>query len=154
MADEEPDDGAKKAAAASLGLLASVVAGGLVVVYLVFVSLQWFATDAEERTWTRRSELLTGLEVLAFTAAGALLGTTVQRQVTRQVEYRAEQAEAAAARESRDAEKGRALHRAITARAQAGGATPSAATRGGAPPPQPDPWAEMVELARSYDEAD
>jgi hypothetical protein len=123
-----------------LPFVAAVVAVALVVLYLIFVAVQWGNVETEPLVYARRSELLGGLEALAFAAAGALLGTTVQRQVTEKAE-----AEATAARKEADeqrqraeqnqaeAEKGRALHNLAKAKA---GAVPGTRVRGaGSPKP-------------------
>jgi hypothetical protein len=101
----------------SLPLFASIVAVALLLTYLVLLVLQWGHVNAAELTYARRAHLLGGLEALAFAAAGAILGTTVQRQVTKKAEGEASaaRAEAKAQRaradaEQNDAEKGRALH--------------------------------------------
>ena len=99
------------------------VAVVLLLVYLVFAFLLWRDADLQELTFARRAHILSGLEALAFAAAGALLGTTVQRQVTTKAEKEAETARADSARhaaraeaQARDAEKGRALQRSIEAK--------------------------------------
>ncbi len=144
-----------------LSLFASVAAVALIVVYLVFVSYQWLSVDSTDLTWARRSTLLSGLEALAFTAAGAVLGTTVQRQVTKRAEDEAARAKEAADAEKRraeanagDAEKGRALHRLAKARASG----PAAAQQEGqlretsARPPAAgrNPYDEILSLAEQY----
>jgi hypothetical protein len=85
-----------------LPTIAYVVGGVLIGTYLLAVALQWFDVDERELEWSRRLVLISGLETLAFAAAGAVLGTVVQRQATKKVEERADANEA-------DAEKGRAL---------------------------------------------
>jgi len=65
----------------SLTVLGSLVALVLVGVYLVFmVLLRADAVSADDREWARLVEIRATLEALAFAAAGALLGTIVQRQ--------------------------------------------------------------------------
>ena len=65
----------------SLTVLGSVVALALVGVYLVFlILLRADAVGAGDREWARLVEIRATLEALAFAAAGALLGTVVQRQ--------------------------------------------------------------------------
>ncbi len=135
-----------------LGVVATVVALVLVAIYLVFVALQWGHTNAIEMTWSRREELLTGLQALALTAIGALLGTTVQRQVTRQVEDRASRAESLASRNAKDAEKGRALQRSIETRRLGPAVDEHDVARGTSGDRRRDELAELAELARSYDQ--
>jgi hypothetical protein len=65
----------------SLTVLGSLVALVLIGVYLVFmVQLRADAVSADDRQWARLVEIRATLEALAFAAAGALLGTIVQRQ--------------------------------------------------------------------------
>jgi hypothetical protein len=142
------------------------VAVGLLAVYLILVSVQWRNSDQDDLGWARRSELLTGVEALAFAAAGVLLGTTVQRQVTRKAEDQAAQArnEADAARadaalEHKDGEKGRALHNLIQAKAlempPEAPLEERAVTRAGRDPAgpgnAPKPYAELLRFAPQID---
>jgi hypothetical protein len=146
--------------------LVNGVAVGLLAVYLILVAVQWLGVDQDDLGWTRRSELLTGVEALAFAAAGVLLGTTVQRQVTRKAEDQAVQAqrEAAAARagadrQHKDAEKGRALHNLIRAKAlerdRESPVEQRSVTRAGrgsvAPGEAADPFLELLQFAQQYD---
>jgi hypothetical protein len=80
----------------SLTVLGSVVAIGLVAIYLVFLILMRAdAASADDAVWSRLLELRATLEALAFAAAGALLGTAVQRQtVAGELRARAEEASA------------------------------------------------------------
>ena len=65
----------------TLTVLGSLVALALVAVYLVFMLfLRADAVSAGDREWARLVEIRATLEALAFAAAGALLGTIVQRQ--------------------------------------------------------------------------
>jgi len=65
----------------TLTVLGSVVALALVGIYLVFmILLRADAVTADDREWARLVEIRATLEALAFAAAGALLGTIVQRQ--------------------------------------------------------------------------
>ena len=65
----------------SLTVLGSLVALALIGVYLVFMLLlRADAVSADDREWARLVEIRATLEALAFAAAGALLGTVVQRQ--------------------------------------------------------------------------
>jgi hypothetical protein len=60
------------------------------------------ADTANEVRWTRMAWLFSSVEAIAFGAAGALFGASIQRQ-------RAEKAEAAASRNADAAAKGEAL---------------------------------------------
>ena len=65
----------------SLTLVGTLVALGLVGTYLIFLALmRGDATTANDLEWARLVEIRATLEALAFAAAGALLGTVVQRQ--------------------------------------------------------------------------
>jgi uncharacterized integral membrane protein len=134
----------------SLGWLATLVALAIVLLYFVFVVLQWRATGAESLTWSRHEELLTGLQALAFTALGAILGTTAQRQVTRRVQDEARKAEQSAERNARDAEKGRGLQAAIEARSAMVAEGETDVVRG--PAASRSFLTELVDIARRYDE--
>jgi hypothetical protein len=109
---------------------------------------------AAELTYTRRADLLSAFEALAFAAAGAILGTTVQRQVTKKAEAEAGQArtqadeqKARADAEQHDAEKGRALHN--LAKAKVESAT-EVRTRAGEPQALTE-FDEFLSLAAQYD---
>lgn len=65
----------------TLTVLGSLVALALIGVFLVFVLLlRADAMTASDSEWARLVEIRATLEALAFAAAGALLGTVVQRQ--------------------------------------------------------------------------
>jgi hypothetical protein len=65
----------------TLTILGSIVALALVGVYLVFMLfLRADAVTANDQEWARLVGIQSTLEALAFAAAGALLGTVVQRQ--------------------------------------------------------------------------
>jgi len=137
-----------------LPLFASVLAIVLLVIYFVFAGLQWADINAAQLTYARRADLLGGFEALAFAAAGAILGTTVQRQVTKKAEAEAGAARGEAAEqkaradaEQQDAEKGRALHNLAKAKAET---TTQVRTRGGEPPTATD-FNEFLNLAAQYD---
>jgi hypothetical protein len=92
-----------------LSRVASIVGALLMLAYLVALGLQFTAIGADDGEWARRIELLGGLEALAFAAAGALLGTTVQQRATESAESRAQANEEAA-------KKGMALESAVRAK--------------------------------------
>jgi hypothetical protein len=104
-----------------LAPIAYVVGIALIVAYFIALALAWSGIDASESEWGRRLQLLGGLEALAFAAAGAILGTTVQRQATQTEKERARAAEQRADTEAVDGEKGRAVVNLV-------------ATKAGAPP--------------------
>jgi hypothetical protein len=81
------------------------------VVLLAFGGLVGFMItqrDAPETTWSRLAWLFASVEAIAFGAAGALFGSSIQRQ-------RAERAEAAAEQNADAASRGKALAAAIKA---------------------------------------
>jgi hypothetical protein len=142
-----PDDStASSSRLGTVGVVASII---LVVVYIAFVALQWFGGDASDVVWARRLALLTGLEALAFSGAGALLGSSVQRRATRAAETRADRAEQAADANARDAEKGRALQNAIAARITRAADRPDDIVRGAVPADRA--LIELDALAKRYD---
>lgn len=79
-----------------------VVAVGAVLVWVAFVVVMLIASDATDLQWTRLTFVFASVEAIAFAAAGALFGVTVQRE-------RVEKAEAKAEANERDASNGRAL---------------------------------------------
>jgi hypothetical protein len=65
----------------SLTVVGSLVGLALIGVYLIFMLfMRADAVSADDREWARLVEIRATLEALAFAAAGALLGTVVQRQ--------------------------------------------------------------------------
>jgi hypothetical protein len=68
--------------------------------------------DKDETAWTRLAWIFASVEAIAFGAAGALFGSSIQRE-------RAEKAEDAARTNAQDAANGRALAEAIKAEAPA-----------------------------------
>jgi len=83
----------------SLPLLGSMIAIALIAAFLILTGELFgrvAGSTAEE--WLRYSDLRSSLEALAFAAAGALLGTTIQKQATDRAAERADDnAEAAGA---------------------------------------------------------
>lgn len=79
-----------------------VVAIGAVLVWVAFVVVMLIASDVDDLRWTRLTFVFASVEAIAFAAAGALFGVTVQRE-------RVEKAEAKAEANERDASNGRAL---------------------------------------------
>jgi uncharacterized membrane protein YsdA (DUF1294 family) len=138
-----------------LGLVATAVAVALLVVYVSFFIALWRDAHSTEKTYNRHSALFVSLEALGFTAAGALLGTTVQRQVTRKAEAQAKDHKKRADANERDAEKGRALHNLAKAKAKE---IAAAERRPGAleglqreAPPAAEGFQELVDLGDAYD---
>jgi hypothetical protein len=143
-----------------LGVIATIVAIALLVVYIVFLVLQWNNVDAGDLPWSRRSDLLGGLEALAFAAAGAVLGTTVQRQVTKKAEGQAEDAKKQAAEEKaradtnqKAAEKARALHNLAEVKAEQAGGGLVARGTGETRAAGGGDLNELLALARRYDQS-
>lgn len=98
--------------------LSGVALVAALIVLVGFGAFIWFLatkSGTSEVSWTRLAWLFASVEAIAFGAAGALFGSTIQRQ-------RAEQAEAAAAANAGAAARGAALAAAIQADAPAPGA--------------------------------
>ena len=87
---------------ARLSGAALVAALAVLVAFAVFVIFLVTELDASEVRWNRLAWVFASVEAIAFGAAGALFGSSVQRA-------RAEKAEAAAERNAKDAANGRAL---------------------------------------------
>jgi hypothetical protein len=142
-----------------LGAIATTVAILLIVAYIVFLILQWNNVMAGDLEWSRRSDLLGGLEALAFAAAGAVLGTTVQRQVTKKAEEQAAEARKQADEQKgradtnqNAAEKARALHNLAEVKAGQPSEGGHVARAPGEAPPAGGDIGELLELARQYDQ--
>jgi hypothetical protein len=113
--EPEPRPSRRLAGVALIAALVALVAFAVFTAYMIGK-----ADDENEVTWTRLAWLFSSVEAIAFGAAGALFGASVQRE-------RAENAEADARQKADEAARGRALAAAVKAE------TP-AATRGrGAP---------------------
>jgi hypothetical protein len=100
----------------ALPTIAYVLSAVLVLAYLVAIAFAWFNVGEEAEAWARHVELLTGLEALAFAAAGAVLGVTVQRPAVAAAESRAADAEATAKANEEAANTGVALAKAVEAK--------------------------------------
>lgn len=130
-----PNDGA--AQAAKLSRSAFIVA---LIVLLAFAGLVWFLVSergAPETTWTRLAWLFASVEAIAFGAAGAIFGSSIQRQ-------RAEVAESVAKDKTQEAANGRALAAALKADASSAGGL----ERLGADPKAVSVAARHAELAK------
>lgn len=100
----------------------------LIAAWLAFLGVLALNTDATELTWTRLFSVLTSLEAVVFAAAGALFGTTVQRQRVEDAKQEASdakkeasEAKDEAATNAQAAANGRALAESIKARGEAAG---------------------------------
>jgi len=87
---------------AGLSGVPMVVAVGAVLVWLGFVIVLLTRTGTDSEQWTRLTFVFASVQALAFAAAGALFGVTVQSA-------RVEKAERAAEENAEDAANGRAL---------------------------------------------
>ena len=133
--------------ATSLSTIATVIAIVVLVVYFIAIFLVWQkAPSAPDAEWLRLTDLRGGLEALAFAAAGALFGTTVQRQATKQAEKNADQERARADEKEKQAEGGLKLAGAIRG-AQAGLPSGAVAMGNGG---TDDRLAQLAEIAREY----
>lgn len=86
-------------------LIAALIA---ISVWIVFLVVMVVSADIGETQWIRLTYVFASVEALAFAAAGALFGVSVQRD-------RVEKAEEKAEANARDAEQGRALAAAVIA---------------------------------------
>jgi uncharacterized membrane protein YsdA (DUF1294 family) len=91
-----------------LSAAALVTAFVVIVAFIAFVWYMLTQRSVAETTWSRLAWLFSSVEAIAFGAAGALFGSSIQRQ-------RAEKAEAGAERNADAAAKGRALAASIKA---------------------------------------
>jgi uncharacterized membrane protein YsdA (DUF1294 family) len=91
--------------------LSRAAVGVAILVLVAFAGLVAFLigqVDKDETAWTRLAWIFASVEAIAFGAAGALFGSSIQRE-------RAEKAEDAARTNAQDAANGRALAEAIKA---------------------------------------
>lgn len=100
---------------AALSGLALAVASAVLIAFGIFVGVLVSEVDAEETRWTRLAWIFASVEAIAFGAAGALFGSSIQRT-------RAERAEGEAAENRQAAANGRALAELVKADAPEGGA--------------------------------
>jgi len=98
----DADDEKTEKPAARLSGIAMVAALIVLVAFGVFVWFMISQTGATELAWTRLAWLFASVEAIAFGAAGALFGASIQRE-------RAEKAEKSAEKNSEKAAKGEAL---------------------------------------------
>jgi len=96
------------ATTATLGIAATAAAIVVIVGFGILVAVMIAHADVSDTSWNRLAWLFGAVEAVAFTAAGALFGSTVQRR-------RAERAEEEADANREGAVRGRALAAAITA---------------------------------------
>jgi len=105
------------------------VALAVLIAFTVFTVVMIASTNTAEIRWTRLAWVFTSVEAIAFGAAGALFGSSIQRE-------RAEKAETAAAENAGAAHRGEALAAAIKADArtpeEAGYASRGLTDQGGA----------------------
>jgi hypothetical protein len=95
--------------------------------WLLFLGIMTLHTNAAELEWARLTAILGSLEAVAFGAAGALFGVTIQRQRVddakehaAKAEERAEVAHKKAEEQTSAAANGKALAAAIKSRAKPG----------------------------------
>lgn len=99
-----------------VGLVAAVI---VLAAWFVFVLYLAFHSGAPEQQWARLTGVFSSIEAVAFGAAGALFGTSIQKQQIQDSKERAEQAEQKATDHADAAAKGRALATAVKAHAVA-----------------------------------
>jgi hypothetical protein len=93
-----------------------IVAFVILIIFGFFVYYMLGLTKAEETEWTRAVYLFSGVEAIAFAAAGFLFGKEVHRAQAEKAEKRADQAEKNAADAEKDAANGKVLATAIKAK--------------------------------------
>jgi hypothetical protein len=130
--------------------VALVAALVVLVAFAVLVGVLISQVDTGETRWARLAWVFASVEAIAFGAAGALFGSSIQRQ-------RAERAETEAAEHREAAANGRALAEVIKADAPTNGAAPGGAGSsggieslgpGGRPAPQDELARRHAEVAR------
>lgn len=97
MADQQAQSPATGLAGVPLA-----VAAGTMGIWIAFVVLMLLWSDTPDLQWTRLTFVFSSVEAIAFAAAGALFGATVQRERVKSAEERAEA-------NANDAANGRAL---------------------------------------------
>lgn len=107
------DDQPRRAPLRGAALWAAIA---VLIAFAVFVAYLIGQVDGNEVRWTRLAWLFASVEAIAFGAAGALFGASIQRQ-------RAEKAEATASKKTDEAAKGRALAAMLKAEEGTGGGT-------------------------------
>jgi len=130
----------------SLSGVALAVAVGVIVVWVGFLVWLLVEANATEVTWSRLLVVLGSVEAVAFAAAGALFGTSVQRQRVEDQRARADAAESRASANETAAVNGQKLAAAIKV-TRAGGARAALGTReelSADARPEPDPLLELA----------
>ena len=129
-------------------LVAAIVVLGLFTGFVIY--MVWLAPHAGDTTWSRVDSIYTGVEAIAFGAAGAAFGTTIQRQNTVKAETAAATERIRADASSAAATRGETLAKLLKADAQPLPVDNQAVLRGEAPK-APDPaalrhaaWAEEL----------
>lgn len=126
MAQESPNEATKSRAP----LAGAALAVAVVVIFVWIGFLVWLLVEVNttEVAWSRLLVVLGSVEAVAFAAAGALFGTTVQRQRTEDQRARADVAESRASANESKAINGQQLAAAVKV-SRAPGAPPPAGTR-------------------------
>lgn len=112
-----PVEGAGSAAASGTRLAGAALAVAVTVIAVWLGILVWLLVEVNESevSWTRLLVVLGSVEAVAFAAAGALFGTTVQRQRVEDERARADAAESRAEANQAAAVNGHKLAAAIKA---------------------------------------
>lgn len=126
----------KKSGISGIPMIVAIVAIGI---WAVFLVVMLTATDTGEVRWARMTFVFASVEAIAFAAAGAIFGVTVQRE-------RVKSAEAKAEMNTRDAANGRAL--AMVAISEAEAAAGQDAYSFGSEQATPDARLRQADLAR------
>ncbi|MDB5915501.1 MAG: hypothetical protein JWP22_4176 [Ramlibacter sp.] len=127
----------------------NIVAVCVVAAWLGMLAWLGLSVDAQDRDWARMIGLLASIEAVAFAAAGALLGTTVQSGRVGDAMARAAKAEQQAEANAADAAAGQTLAKAIRASATAPPAAGmDALQRAGALPDEAGEQRRLADLQR------
>jgi hypothetical protein len=136
-----------------LGGVATVAAVAVLAAWLTFLTIMTRHTNAQEVEWARLTAILGSLEAVAFGAAGALFGVTIQRQRVQDAKEHAAKADQRAADADKKADEhstaaanGKALATAIKARAKPAAPHDTLERMSAVRPQTPDD--DLVALAR------
>ena len=143
---QESKDGATKSGAPPAGV-ALMVAVVVIFAWLGFIVWLLVKVNSAEIEWSRLLVVLGSVEAVAFAAAGALFGTSVQRQRVQDQKARADSAENRASANESAAVNGQKLATAVKISRAPGARTAPAGTRERLSAdirPEPDPLFDLA----------
>ncbi len=132
MAQTPPPAG-KPALLSGARLIAAIVVLALFAALVGY--MVWFGPNANNTAWARVDSIYTGVEAIAFGAAGAIFGTTIQRDRAVKAEIDAATERARADQNAAGATRGATLAQLLRADAQPAVVNSQAVLRGQAPKP-------------------